>query len=73
MEGNCQVNDAVYKCDVIRTLLKKTYLGLAGGVWKSRFHNHKLSFTHKRYSIKTTLSSYMSHLKSVLSETADLK
>ena len=31
MEGNCQVNDAVYKCDVIRTLLKKMYLGLAGG------------------------------------------
>ena len=35
MEGNCQVNDAVYKCDVIRTLLKKMYLGLAGGNGKA--------------------------------------
>ena len=31
MEGNCQVNDAVYKCDVTRPLPKKVYLGLAGG------------------------------------------
>ena len=29
MEGNCQVNDVVYRCDVIRSLPKKVYLGLA--------------------------------------------
>ena len=73
MEGNCLVNDVVYKCDVTRPLPKKVYLGLAEGEWKSRFYNHKLSFKHKRYSNKTTLSSYMWHLKSVLSETPNLK
>ena len=49
------------------------YLGLAEGEWKSRFYNHKLSFKHKRYSNKTTLSSYMWHLKSVSSETPNLR
>ena len=59
MEGNCQVNNVIYKCDVTRPLPKKVYLGLAEGEWKSRFYNHKLSFKHKRYSNKTTLSSYI--------------
>ena len=73
MEGNCQVNNVVYKCDVTRPLPKKVYLGHAEGEWKSRFYNHKLLFKHKRYSNKTTLSSYMRHLKSVSSETPNLK
>ena len=30
-EGNCQVNDIVYKCDITRLLPKKVYLGLAEG------------------------------------------
>ena len=64
-EGNCQINDVVYKFDVTRPLSKKVYLGLAEGEWKGRFYNHKLSFKHKRYSNKTTFSSYMWHLKSV--------
>ena len=73
MEGNFQVNNVIYKCDVTRALPKKVYLWLAEGEWKSRFYNHKLSFKHKRYSNKTTLSSYMWHLKSVSSETPNLK
>ena len=56
IEGNCQVNGVVYKCDITRTLLKKVYLRLAEGEWKSRFYNHKLSFRHNRYFNKTTLS-----------------
>ena len=43
MEGNCLVNDVVYKCDVTGPLPKKVYLRLAEGEWKSRFYNHKLS------------------------------
>ena len=73
MEGNCQVNDVVYKCDVTKSLSKKVYLGLAGEEWKSRSYNHKLQFKHKRYSNKTTLPSYMWLLKSVSSETPNLK
>ena len=30
-EGNCQVNNVIYKCDVTRPLPKKVYLGLAEG------------------------------------------
>ena len=73
MERKFQVNDVVYKCNVTRPLLKKVYLGCAEGEWKSCFYNHKLSFEHKRYVNKTTLSSQMWHLKSVSSETLNLK
>ena len=73
MEGNFQVNNVVCKYVVTRQLPKKVYLGLAEGEWKSRFYNHKLSFKYKRYSNKTTLSSYMWHLKSVSSDTPNLK
>ena len=73
MEGNCQVNNVVYKCDETKPLPKKVNLGLAEGEWKSRFYNHKLSFKPHRYSNKTTLSSYMWHLKSVSSKIPNLK
>ena len=58
MEGKFQFNNVVYKYVVTRQLPKKVYLGLADGEWKSRFYNHKLLFKDKRYSNKTTLSSY---------------
>ena len=57
------VNDVAYKCDVTRPLTKKLHPRFAEGEWKSHFYNHKLSFKHKRYSNKTTLPSYMWHLK----------
>ena len=72
MERNCLVSDIVYKCDITRPLPKKVYLALTEEEWKSCFYNHKLSIKHKRYSNKTTLSSYMWHLKSVSSETPNL-
>ena len=61
-----------YKCD-IRSLLKKWYIGLAEGEWQSLFYNRKLSFKHRRYSNKTTLSTYMWHVKSVWSEAHHFK
>ena len=73
MEGNCQANDVVYKCDVTRPLPKKVYFGLAEGERKNHFYNHKLSFKCKRYSNKTKLSSYMWHFKSVSSEKSNLR
>ena len=50
MEGNDEINDIVYKCDVTKRLPKKVYLGLAERERKSRFYNQNLSFTHQRYS-----------------------
>ena len=73
MKGNCQGNNVIYKFDVTRPLPEKVYLGLAEGEWKSRFYKHKLSFKHKRYFNKTTLPSYIWHLKRVSSETPNLK
>ena len=73
MEENCLVNGVVYRCDVTRPLPEKVYLGLAEREWKSRFYNPKLSFKHKRYSNKTTLLSYMWHLKSISNETPNLE
>ena len=70
---NCQVNNMVYKCEVTRPLMKKVYLGLAEGEWKSRFYNHRLSLKLKRHSSKKILSSYMWQLKIVSSETPNLK
>ena len=43
VERNCQANNVVLKCEVIRPLPKKFYLGLAQGEWKSRFYNHNLN------------------------------
>ena len=37
MEGNCQVNDVLYKCDITRSLSENMYPGLAEWEWKSRF------------------------------------
>ena len=73
MEGNGLVNDVVYKCDVIRPLPKKVYLGLAEGEWKGCFYDHRLSFKLKRYFYKRRLSSYVMDFKSVSSETPNLK
>ena len=55
MEGNCEVNDVVYKCEITRPLPRKWYLELAEGKYKSLFYNHELSFKHKRYANKTTV------------------
>ena len=73
MEGNRQVNDVVYRCDITRPLSKKECPGLAEGEWKSRFYNHKSSFIYKIYSNKTTIPSSIWHLKSAASEIPNLK
>ena len=52
MEGNCEVNDVVYKCQITRPIPRKWYLGIVGGKYNSRFYNHKLSFKHKNMSIR---------------------
>ena len=59
MEGNCQVNDVVYKCDLTRPLPKKVFLGLAEGEWKSRFFNHKLSIRQHFRVTCGTLAKYL--------------
>ena len=73
MDGKCLTMDAVYNCHVTSPEPQKIYFGLAEGKWKQRYYNHKKSFSHKRYSHETTLSSYMWHLKETLDVTLNLK
>ena len=63
MEGKCYTIDPVYECHVTSSEPQKIYFGLAEGKWNQRYYNHKKSFSHKRYSHETTLSSYVWHLK----------
>ena len=73
MDRKCQTMDVVYDCRVTSSEPQKIYFGLAEGKWKQRYYNHKKSFNHKRYSHKTTLSSYTWHLKEILDVTPNLK
>ena len=49
------------------------YIGLGERERKKVFYNHKLSFEQNRYSYKTIFSSPMWRLKSLLTETPNLK
>ena len=84
MEGNCQVNNVVYKFDVTRPLPKKMFVGLAERERErervrererereGKRENRKpvsITTSYNRYSCKTTFSSYMWRLKRVSSET----
>ena len=73
MDGKCQTIDVVYDCCVTSSQPEKIYFGLAERKWKQRYCNHKQSFNHKRYSLETTLSSYVWHLKETLDVTPKLK
>ena len=56
-----------------KTIAEKSVPRTCRGRMKEPFHNHKLSFKHKRYSNKATFPSCMLHLKSVSSEKPNLK
>ena len=45
MNGNCLINNVIYKCTVSPTTTKKqrAYLGLAEGEWKQRYYNQTQS------------------------------
>ena len=60
MEGNCQINDVVYKYDATRPLLQKVYFGFAEEAWKRCFYNQKLSFKHKIFQWNNTFKLYVS-------------
>ena len=42
---------------------KKIYFGSTQGDFKTRYYNHKTSFSHDKYRHSTTLSSYVWELK----------
>ena len=65
MNGNCPVQNVVYKCTVSATpnFAKRVYPGVAEGDWNQRFYNHKKLIKSKSYSNDTNLSSYLWDLR----------
>ena len=66
MNGNCIINNVIYKCTVspaTTTTKQRAYLGLTEGEWKQRYYNHTQPFRNARHKNDTSLSSYLWELK----------
>ena len=65
LNGNCKVDNVIYKCTVsaTKTFKQRAYLGIAENDWKQRYYNHKKSFKNIAYRHDTSLSSYLWDLK----------
>ena len=60
LNGQCQVTDIIYKCNVLSPgKQNKMYLGTAEGDFKRRFHNHRKSFNNEASANDTILSKYI--------------
>ena len=67
LEGRCKQECVMYKVEVYSDLNNKRnkniYFGSTQGDFKTRYYNHKTSFSHEKYRHSTTLSSYVWELK----------
>ena len=67
LEGKCKQECVVYKVEVYsdpgNDRNKKVYFGSTQGEFKTRYYNHKTSFSHEKYRHSTTLSSYVWEVK----------
>ena len=73
LNSDCHKESIVYKCTActIRQL-KKVYLGLTEGEFKTRYYKHSKSFRTKSYPNSTTLSSYIWEVKTDQNKTPNL-
>ena len=65
MDGNCRVENVVYKCVVSATAKLKEHVcvGVTMGDWKQWHYNHTMSFRNQRYKNDKTLSTFVWELK----------
>ena len=65
LNGNCKVQNVIYKCTVsaTQTFKQRVYLGIVERNWKKRLHNNRQSFKDKKHKNDTALSSYLWDLK----------
>ena len=64
LNGECLSESIVYKATISAEQTKtKTYIGMTGDTFKSRYANHKQSFTHEKYGKQTKLAAYIWELK----------
>ena len=68
LEGNCLEKCLVYKAVVKTEKSTKSYIGCCETAFKTRYSNHKLSFSKKTYSTRTALSKHIWNLKENNSE-----
>ena len=74
MNGNCRVENVVYKCVVSTTEESKehVYIGVAEGDWKQRYYNHTMSFRNQKRKNDKALSTFLWKLKKSTKETTKL-
>jgi predicted GIY-YIG superfamily endonuclease len=63
LNGNCLQREVVYQAIVNSDSEIATYVGVTENEFKTRFRNHKSSFTHRKYSNQTELSKHIWKLK----------
>ena len=65
MGGNCQATSVVYQAKVTPTNGQRveSYIGLTGGMFKTRYTGHKQSFNHSEKRNATELSKFIWQLK----------
>ena len=65
MDGNCLRESIVYQATVITedNNPPQTYVCLTENSFKTRYSNHKMSFSHSRKRFTTELSKHIWHLK----------
>ena len=64
--GLCNLHNVVYQGIIYpkeNVQNKKTYIGISSTKWKSRYLNHKFSFTHEHLKNQTALSKHFWSLK----------
>ena len=63
LSGNCRTKNIVCKADVISKHESKVYIGLYETEFKTRYNNHKSSFSLENRKNSTELSKYVWNLK----------
>ena len=59
LDKKCLHNDIVYRANVRADNEEKTYIGMTGDKFKTRYTNHKQSFNNYKYRNQTKLSNFV--------------
>ena len=63
LEGECLTKEIVYQTTITTKDTTETYIGLTASEFKTRWRNHKTSFTHEKRKNDTELSKSLWQLK----------
>ena len=63
LPGRCTVKEVVYQATIKTEEETKQYIGITANTFKTRYTQHKASFTHQQKRHQTALSTYIWKLK----------